>query len=293
MEMVSSVLQPQQQQQEVVGERRHENVAVDTVVATPSNTATQPTSPPPPPVQAVAAASLAQQPESMSMIPPHTTVASVLSNNSTAAMMGRTPGTIPLQPYQSITIHGWMNPKWTLTWNDVMQNDGITVRMLVTKAGITQVTCCFCGFLFGEPTLTHTYTQTQTQQQLRRLQPDVTKWIKTKNLSFSDVPYMLEFPLHPITHLGGNIATLIDYQYPPEVLQKLRITYRLLKEGLYMNTQWMMMFHFTLAEWQMLGFTRADLGAMDTHEIMAVFESDRKTVDTAMRFIENSNNLCN
>lgn len=40
-----------------------------------------------------------------------------------------------LTPLQSVTLHGWMNPKRTLTWADVVGNPRITVRRIVVDAG--------------------------------------------------------------------------------------------------------------------------------------------------------------
>lgn len=45
------------------------------------------------------------------------------------------PGILVLTPLQSVSIHGWMRPKRTLTWKDIVENDSITPKSLVETFG--------------------------------------------------------------------------------------------------------------------------------------------------------------
>jgi hypothetical protein len=74
-------------------------------------------------------------------------------------MMQKPLGVLLLEPIQSVTLHGWLSPKRTLVWEDVVRNDRITVERMVVDARIPQ-------------------------EDLRRLQPDIREWIEKKYVSY-------------------------------------------------------------------------------------------------------------
>lgn len=124
------------------------------------------------------------------------------------------PSFIHLTPRQSCSLHGWLQPKRTLHWDDVCSSD----------SQITLPRCLQCGL---------------TPQQLKEMQPDVGMWIDFKGVSFNDVEMMLEWPLHPIRDLKGNLSDLARMHYPPRVLARLGITYEYLRGVLNMDDSWM------------------------------------------------------
>lgn len=152
---------------------------------------------------------------------------------------------IPLTPVQSVKVHGWWNPKRTLCWEDITKSDWITVELLREN--------------------------NISQSQLMSMQPDVYKWIQCNKASFQQVPYMVDFPLHPIMHLHGDISTLIQYEYPPATLKKIGIDYDYLCSVLKITPQWMAMFRFTVSDWIYLGLTKENIDAMNDQEVQSAF----------------------
>jgi hypothetical protein len=162
---------------------------------------------------------------------------------------------IILKPTQSIALHGILNPKKTLGWKDIVNNKHITIRSLIN----TNI----------------------TQSQLKLLQPDIFEWINVKNASFEDVSLLTEFPLHPITHLNGDLTTIVEYKYTASLLHILKIDYFLLR-GLHMDSQWMKILNFKVRDWMLLGLTEHDVQIMTAQEVEYVFEMDKPTMKLTM-----------
>ena len=160
--------------------------------------------------------------------------------------------TIRLRPAQSVAFHGWMNPRQGLCWEDIQYNQHLTVSRLL-RFGLTQAN-------------------------LIQLQPDVYECIQHKYVGFEDVPLMSEFPLHPITHLHGDVSTLVQYRYNCKLLQKLNLGYKQLRV-IGMNSAWMKMLNFSFKEWMDLGLTIEDINAhMTDDEVMEVFGTCRTSM---------------
>lgn len=141
---------------------------------------------------------------------------------------------VMLSANESVLLHGWWNPKRTLSWDDVVSSDRITVKMLVRDAKFTQ-------------------------QRLKSLQPDIYEWIHRKYVSFGEVPFMTGFPLDPIRHLNGDLSTLVAQRYPCDLLLDLGYTYRWLRQAQRMDSKWMKLLCFTPWEWTQLGMTEKDV----------------------------------
>jgi hypothetical protein len=143
-----------------------------------------------------------------------------------------TLGLIHLTPPQSVLIYGWWSPKRTLTWKEVCSTAHITVKLL-----------CDVGI---------------TPRELMVIQPDIHEWIVFKNVTFTDVPFMTVFPLHPFKHLHGNIASLVEFRYTVDTLVELDITYLELR-AVHMDDNWMKAMDLSLSEWNRLGMKVRDL----------------------------------
>lgn len=157
--------------------------------------------------------------------------------------MGK-PLLLKLTDWQSVCIHGWFNPKRTLTWDDIEGSTGggrnITAHIII-QSGVQQA-------------------------QLKLLQPDVFKWVQAGKVDFSDVPNMLEFPVHPILHLNGNISTLLEYRYSTATLARLELDYRRLRT-IGMSDKWMHMLQYSTREWVLtLGLSIDDVARDFTEE---------------------------
>jgi hypothetical protein len=73
---------------------------------------------------------------------------------------------------------------------------------------------------------------------------------------------MTIFPLDPLEHLHGDLSTLVEYQYPCQVLAALGLTYARLHGKYCMDATWMGLMNLTLREWTSLGMTVRDVNAM-------------------------------
>lgn len=149
-----------------------------------------------------------------------------------------------------MAIHGWLSPRRTLSWDDVLASDHLTPEFLVCKARFTQ-------------------------QRLMSLQPDIYEWIHKKYVGLDDVPFMTGFPLDPIRHLNGDISTLITQRYPCELLQDLGYTYRWLRESQRMDSKWMSLLGFSIKQWvSQLGMTvedvKRDMSDADAWEVFGI-----------------------
>ncbi len=151
-----------------------------------------------------------------------------------------------LTPLQSCTLHGWLNPRRTLHWDDVAKSKDMTLKKLM-GSGLTA-------------------------SDLKTMQPDVLLWIKHKGVGLADVPSMVEWPLHPVQHLRANIGDLATMHFSPALMQRLGITYTFLRTYMRMNDDWMKLLHYTPAEWAAMGFGRDQAVAMGRKRIEWVFE---------------------
>lgn len=167
-----------------------------------------------------------------------------------------TTAIIQLTPMQSCNLHGWTNPKRTLSWEDIKTSGSITLGKCLQQ-GISP-------------------------DDLRSMQPDIKMWIKHKRVSFGEVVPMKAWPLHPVMDLKGNISDLASMHYPPHVLYHLGITYAYLREVLRMDDEWMRMLRYTPAEWATMGFTHKDAEGMGAKRLRDVFRMEPDCVLLAM-----------
>lgn len=54
-------------------------------------------------------------------------------------------------------------------------------------------------------------------------------------MSFEDVPLMSAWPLHPLHDLHGNLGHFLEHKYSAELLYKLGITFKVLRDELGMR----------------------------------------------------------
>jgi len=159
---------------------------------------------------------------------------------------------IPLTPGQSVTIHGWSNPKETLSWTDILARPSLTFQFLVADARIPK-------------------------ELLHRLQPDIAAWKQAERISLSDVPLLGPWSAHPVKDLKADLSDLINLDWPAETLRKSGVTYAdLLDVGLTPET--MGMFGYTLLDWSHLGFCKADAERIPANHLARLFNLTRADV---------------
>ncbi len=155
---------------------------------------------------------------------------------------------IHLTPVQSCQIHGWLNPRRTLDWDSICSSPGITLKRCM-QSGVSAAS-------------------------LKSLQPDVQMWVRHKNVTLSDVPWMLEWPLHPCYDLKANISDLATEHFSAEVMARLGITYEFLRTLMHMDDNWMRILRYTPHEWARMGFTREDALEMGRQRLQWVFPEE-------------------
>jgi hypothetical protein len=153
---------------------------------------------------------------------------------------------IPLTPGQSVTIHGWMRPKTTLCWMDVLANERLTMEFL------------------------HGYTRIP-KELLHRMQPDIQAWVQASRVKLSDAASFIHvWVAHPIKDLKVDLADIMDFQWDAKTMRQAGMVYGDLKEA-GMTHEMMGVFKYTLYEWSTLGFSRADAEVIDAATLARVF----------------------
>ena len=164
---------------------------------------------------------------------------------------------IQLSPVQSCNIHGWSNPKRTLSWSDVANNRRISF-VLCIEQGISA-------------------------EQLHEMQPDVNLWIRHKQVSFQEVPHMVAWPLHPIEDLKGDISDLATMRYDASVLRSLGLSYQFMRNELRRDDDWMRGLRYKPREWkEHLGFDERCAAEMGETRVAKVFGMDMGMLRIAM-----------
>jgi hypothetical protein len=159
---------------------------------------------------------------------------------------------IPLTAGQIVTIHGWMTPKETLSWTDVLYNERLTFSFLHCQACISK-------------------------ELLHRLQPDITAWVSAKRVGLQDAPMLTLWGAHPIRDLKADLGDLINLGWRAAAMQKAGVTYADLVEA-GMTPASMMLFGYTLYDWSTLGFTEPDASGLTAPELGRLFGLTRADV---------------
>ena len=139
---------------------------------------------------------------------------------------------IPLTAGQAVTVHGWLNPKETLTWTDVCGNEALTFRLLNKKAKISK-------------------------ELLHRMQPDITAWVVQGRVQLEDLASLGPWGAHPIRDLKANLGDIINLGWTATALSKSGVTYADLVEA-GMTGEIMGLLGYTLYDWGLLGLSISD-----------------------------------
>lgn len=163
---------------------------------------------------------------------------------------------IALSPGQAVSIHGWLRARQTLTWGDVLTQEGLTFSKLLS-------------FNLGE-------------QDLYVLQPDLQAWTRQGKATLADCPRMRAWDAHPIRDFKADLADLVGMHWPHEALTRMGVTYEdLLQLGLTAET--MNLFGFTLMMWASLGFRRPHAEATPPNTLYRLFGMAKHEVLASLR----------
>lgn len=160
---------------------------------------------------------------------------------------------IPLTPGQSVTIHGWLRPRDTLTWTDVLGNERLSMEFLHTKTKIPK-------------------------ELLHRLQPDIKAWLQAGRVRVEDAPSFINiWAAHPIRDLNADLADIMGFHWDAKTLRGTGITYSDLREA-GMTHETMALFGFTLYEWSTLSFGKAEAEAVSPADAWRLFKMQKADV---------------
>jgi len=158
----------------------------------------------------------------------------------------KSPMKIPLTPGQAVTIHGWLRPKETLSWTDVLANSSLTMDYLHRSANIPK-------------------------ELLHRMQPDITAWLKAGRVAVEEAPSFISvWAAHPIRDLKADLADVAAFKWNAKTMRTSGVTYGDLKEA-GMTHETMGLFGYTLYEWSTLGFSRSDAEGVPAHVLGRLF----------------------
>ena len=165
-------------------------------------------------------------------------------------------------PVQSIAVFGWWaQPRSVVAWDDIKKLNA-SWRRLRTEYGFTS-------------------------EQLAKLQPDKSEWVKRGALTLHDMPDMLAFPVNPFVDLGADIAEVWSMQWPVELLVQMEVTFEHMRtRGL--SPQLMRHFAIPLSGWQQLKLQIGDLDSWSDDDVESVFNLDR----SELRDILDSYRVC-
>jgi hypothetical protein len=153
---------------------------------------------------------------------------------------------IPLTPGQAVTIHGWMRPKDTLSWMDVLSNEQLNMNYL------------------------HIHTKIP-KELLHRMQPDIKAWVQANRANLSDAPSFIHiWAAHPIKDLKADLGDIIGFHWNAKTMRQAGVTYGDLREA-GMTHETMGLFGYTLYEWSTLGFSRADADTVPAPVLTRLF----------------------
>ena len=154
---------------------------------------------------------------------------------------------ITLTPGQAVYVHGWLRPRTTLSWADVLGNEALTLRFLALGANVPL-------------------------ERLHHLQPDGAAWVQARRATLADCPAMAaHWRLHPLRDFGADLGDLIAARWPPDLMAGMGLTYAdFLHAGLSPATMGLCT-HVTLAGWAKLGFRKEDAAAIHEATLVRLF----------------------
>ena len=165
---------------------------------------------------------------------------------------------IPLTPGQAVTIHGWINPKETLSWMDILANPDLSIKFLTTTTKIPK-------------------------ELLHRLQPDITAWVRAERVSLAEVPkYLNTWVAHPLRDLKADLGDIMELKWDAKTMRTAGVTYSDLKEA-GMTHDTMGLFDYTLYDWSTLGFSKTDAESLPAHALGRLFGMTKHDVIRCLR----------
>ena len=132
---------------------------------------------------------------------------------------------------QAVFLHGFMSPKRTLSWDDVVANDALTLsRLLAANLPLTA---------------------------LHHLQPDTAAWVRARRVTLADCPRMAPWGAHPTRDFGADLGSIADAKWPVDTMLAMGLTYADLQDVGLCVSNMPLFSHVRLLGWAQLGLSRA------------------------------------
>jgi hypothetical protein len=146
---------------------------------------------------------------------------------------------------QAVFLHGFMSPKRTLSWDDVLCNDALTMRRLLDA-----------NLSFAS---------------LHQLQPDQAAWIRAKRVALLDCPLMSAWGAHPTRDFGAEIGDIADAKWPVDTMLAMGLTYADLEDAGLCFSNMRLFNHVRLLGWAQLGLSRAHVSDVPEAVLIKLF----------------------
>ena len=162
-----------------------------------------------------------------------------------------------LTPGQACFLYGWLSAKPSLTWNDVIHNDGINLQTLM-QANIPL-------------------------SELHALQPDLKEWIAHKKVQKSHILAVLpHWKCNVITDFGIDLGDLVEMKMSWETMLQCGITFSLLQDMGLTDENMKLFKHITMLGWTRLGMHRAAVQNMSEYHLLNAFGMKKQDVLAAL-----------
>lgn len=153
---------------------------------------------------------------------------------------------LPLTPGQSCYLHGWLNPKTTLSWSDILKNPSMTLQNL-TSAGLSLT-------------------------DLHAVQPEVSEWVRAGRVTLADCPSMADkWGANPIRDFQADLGDIAGFKWSAESMMKMGVGYKELVDIGLTPASMVVFTHVTLHGWSTMGFTRSDAAQIQEPMLIALF----------------------
>jgi len=160
---------------------------------------------------------------------------------------------LKLSPGQACYLHGWLNPKTTLSWPDVRSNPALTLQNLLS-AGLTL-------------------------DDLHQLQPEVSEWVKAGRVTLADCPAMADlWGAHPVRDFKADLGDVAGFKWTADAMLRMGLNYAELVEIGLTPASMIVFTHVTLHGWSQLGFTRAEAAQVSEPVLVALFSMPKQEV---------------
>jgi len=203
-----------------------------------------------------------------------------------------------LTALQAVQIHGWLLPIRRLTWDQVCKDEQLTFASLYqilsdgsgSRNSSSSTGRSTAGRSSGPSSGPSSglssglsLEEEESLNQLYRLQPSMQQWISAKKIRLQDYEVASHRwkGLDPLVdfepdHLG--LCDLINTKFSAQALLRCGLTVDKLITRASMNWDFMVLFGYTLAQWQDLGFSHEHLNSMRDADVARVFGATRGTV---------------